>query len=76
MANPEVDTSVEAVAAWIDDESAPLGGIVGSSFGAAVSLIWQAEADSSIPNEKEYDSVTSWTNQASDHGAVWADFEL
>lgn len=34
------------------------------------------EADSSIPNEKEYDSVTSWTNQASDHGAVWADFEL
>lgn len=26
--------------------------------------------------EKEYDTVTSWTNAASDHGAVWAEFEI
>jgi endonuclease/exonuclease/phosphatase family metal-dependent hydrolase len=26
--------------------------------------------------ETEYDTVTSWTNSASDHGAVWADFTL
>lgn len=32
--------------------------------------------DASIPDETQYSSVTSWTNQASDHGAVWADFEL
>ena len=29
-----------------------------------------------IPDETEYDSVTSWKNQASDHGAVVADFQL
>ena len=34
------------------------------------------ENDPDVPNETEYDTVTSWTNQASDHGAVWADFEL
>ncbi|MBD3413633.1 MAG: endonuclease/exonuclease/phosphatase family protein [Candidatus Aminicenantes bacterium] len=26
--------------------------------------------------EKEYDSVTHWSNAASDHGAVWAKFEI
>lgn len=26
--------------------------------------------------EKEYDTVTHWTNAASDHGAVWAEFSL
>jgi hypothetical protein len=26
--------------------------------------------------ETEYDTVTSSTNSASDHGAVWADFNL
>lgn len=26
--------------------------------------------------EKEYSSVTRWTNAASDHGAVWAEFNL
>ncbi len=26
--------------------------------------------------EKEYNSVTHWTNAASDHGAVWAEFDL
>lgn len=34
------------------------------------------ENDPAVPDEIEYDSVTSWTNQASDHGAVWAEFEL
>lgn len=29
-----------------------------------------------IPDETEYPTVTSWKNQASDHGAVWADFLL
>lgn len=33
-------------------------------------------ADSSIPDETEFTDVTSWKNQASDHGAVWADFIL
>jgi endonuclease/exonuclease/phosphatase family metal-dependent hydrolase len=26
--------------------------------------------------EEEYDTVTHWTNAASDHGAVWAEFDL
>jgi hypothetical protein len=26
--------------------------------------------------EKEYDAVTHWANAASDHGAVWAEFDL
>ena len=30
----------------------------------------------SIQNEFEFEGVTSWKNQASDHGAVWADFLL
>ena len=34
------------------------------------------EAAPDIENEKQYDSVTHWTNAASDHGAVWADFDL
>lgn len=29
-----------------------------------------------ITDEVEFDTVTSWTNQASDHGAVWAEFSL
>ncbi|MEL7483954.1 MAG: endonuclease/exonuclease/phosphatase family protein [Planctomycetota bacterium] len=32
-------------------------------------------ASTKVPTEKEWGSVTKWTNQASDHGAVWADFE-
>ena len=32
--------------------------------------------DPDVPVEKEYDTVTTWTNQASDHGAVWADFDM
>ncbi len=27
-------------------------------------------------NEKSFETVTNWRDQASDHGAVWADFEL
>ncbi len=30
----------------------------------------------SIENETQYPKVTHWTNAASDHGAVWADFDL
>lgn len=29
-----------------------------------------------VTTEESWDSVTSWTNQASDHGAVWADIDL
>lgn len=29
-----------------------------------------------IPVEKEFDTVTHWTDAASDHGAVWAEFKL
>lgn len=29
-----------------------------------------------VPVEKEYKKVTHWTNAASDHGAVWAEFDL
>jgi predicted extracellular nuclease len=29
-----------------------------------------------IPVETEFDTVNHWTNAASDHGAVWADFNL
>jgi len=29
-----------------------------------------------IPDEKQFDTVTHWTNAASDHGAVWADFNF
>ena len=34
------------------------------------------EGDDDIPNEVQFSSVTHWTNAASDHGAVWADFNL
>jgi len=30
----------------------------------------------SVQTEKEYPTVTSWRNAASDHGAVWAEFSL
>lgn len=33
-------------------------------------------SNASIPNETQYSTVTHWTNAASDHGAVWADFSL
>ena len=46
---PAEVTDIASVAAWIDEEAAPLGGIVGWSFGAAVSLIWQAETGSTVP---------------------------
>ncbi|WP_319525695.1 hypothetical protein [uncultured Desulfosarcina sp.] len=34
------------------------------------------ESDNAIDNETQYSSVTHWTNAASDHGAVWAEFNL
>lgn len=33
-------------------------------------------ASDAVPTQKEYDTVTRWTNAASDHGAVWAEFNL
>ena len=33
-------------------------------------------SDPDVDHEIEYRSVTHWTNSASDHGAVWADFSL
>ena len=33
-------------------------------------------SDPSIEAETQYTSVTHWTNAGSDHGAVWADFDL
>jgi len=33
-------------------------------------------SDPIIGNETQYPTVTHWTNAASDHGAVWADFDL
>ena len=33
-------------------------------------------SDPAIEDETQYDSVTHWTNAASDHGAVWADFDF
>jgi endonuclease/exonuclease/phosphatase family metal-dependent hydrolase len=33
-------------------------------------------SNNAIDNETQYSSVTHWTNAASDHGAVWADFNL
>jgi endonuclease/exonuclease/phosphatase family metal-dependent hydrolase len=33
-------------------------------------------AEDDIDTETEFDTVTHWTNAASDHGAVWADFDL
>ena len=32
-------------------------------------------ADPDVDNEKEFSTVSHWTNAASDHGAVWADFD-
>lgn len=33
-------------------------------------------SDPTIDDETQYNTVTHWTNAASDHGAVWADFDL
>jgi hypothetical protein len=33
-------------------------------------------AGGTVGIEKEYDAVTSWTNAASDHGVVWAEFNI
>jgi endonuclease/exonuclease/phosphatase family metal-dependent hydrolase len=33
-------------------------------------------SNGAVDLEQEYDTVTHWTNAASDHGAVWADFTL
>lgn len=35
-----------------------------------------AGTNGAIPVQTEYDTVTHWTNAASDHGAVWAEFAL
>jgi len=34
------------------------------------------ESNGAVETEQQFDSVTHWTNQASDHGAVWASFDL
>jgi endonuclease/exonuclease/phosphatase family metal-dependent hydrolase len=34
------------------------------------------ESNGLVDVEEEYDSVTHWTNAASDHGAVWAEFDV
>jgi len=34
------------------------------------------ESENSIENETQFNTVTHWTNAASDHGAVWVDFKL
>ena len=33
-------------------------------------------SNGTIPIEEQFDTVTHWTNQASDHGAVWAKFDI
>ncbi|MDX1384313.1 MAG: endonuclease/exonuclease/phosphatase family protein [Thermoanaerobaculia bacterium] len=33
-------------------------------------------ANPDIDDETQFDTVTHWTNAASDHGAVWADFQI
>lgn len=43
----EID-DIAAVAAWMGDNTPPLAGITGWSFGAAVALRWQAQAASSV----------------------------
>lgn len=34
------------------------------------------EGDPSVQDERQYPTVSHWTNAASDHGAVWADFSF
>lgn len=34
------------------------------------------ESEGEVDVEEQYDTVTSWANAASDHGAVWAEFEV
>jgi hypothetical protein len=34
------------------------------------------DANRAVKVEEQFDTVTHWTNQASDHGAVWARFDL
>jgi alpha/beta superfamily hydrolase len=46
---PSEVVDIASVAAWLDEEGAPLGGIVGWSFGAAVALIWQAQSGTALP---------------------------
>jgi len=34
------------------------------------------DSNGQVPIEEQFDSVTHWTNQASDHGSVWARFDF
>lgn len=34
------------------------------------------DSGGAVPIEEQFDTVTHWTNQASDHGSVWARFDL
>jgi len=34
-----------------------------------------ASSSGAVDAEEEYDTVSHWTNAASDHGAVWAEFK-
>jgi len=34
------------------------------------------DSNGKVPIEEQFDTVSHWTNQASDHGAVWATFNL
>jgi len=34
------------------------------------------ESNGKVEVEEQFDTVTHRTNQASDHGAVWAEFDL
>ena len=34
------------------------------------------DSNGTVPVEEQYDDVTHWTNQASDHGAVWVKLDL
>ena len=34
------------------------------------------DSNGDVPIETQFSSVTHWSNQASDHGAVWADFDI
>jgi len=33
-------------------------------------------ADPDVETQNEYDTVTHWSNSGSDHGAIWADFDI
>ena len=34
------------------------------------------DSNGQVPIEEQYDTVTHWTNQASDHGAVWVELDV